>query len=479
MNKLLKNASYYSIGEIAPRIISFLLLPVYTRYLTPAEYGIQSYTNTIISFLFVLGTLALNSFALRFYFVWNEDKDRRRLMGSVVTAIAGMNIFILVLACILFPYLIDKFHVQVPWKPFFKLAIIANFFDSFSIVPLVIYRVRQEALTFVKMNLGKTLLLVALNLFFVVYLQIGLIGVYYATLCVNVFYFFIYVRIIRKYAGLHIDFSIIKKGIRYSLPLIPGALAYLILSVSDRIILERNVSLSQIGIYNVAYTMSLALNIIIQSVYKAIEPEIFQRYGKTGYYDFLKRIQKCFFVLIYVMALCICLFSQEVFSFMTSENFHGGYKLVPLLIIGVVMTGQNVLYSSILSAEKKTKAVGGATIAGAISSILFNLILIPKWGVYAAAVSSGLSFTIMNILLFVKMNFPDKSMYKECITIIIIPIIAYILFYIFPAITWIVFLSKCMAITIYAFCIAKLLDINFIEIKNMFSLYKNNSDKFE
>lgn len=71
---------------------------------------------------------------------------------------------------------------------------------------------------------------------------------------------------------------------RFSLPLLPGALAYLILSVSDRIILERNVPMAEIGIYNVAFTMALALNIVIQSGYKAIEPEIFKRYGATDYF---------------------------------------------------------------------------------------------------------------------------------------------------------------------------------------------------
>lgn len=472
MNKLLKNTIYYSIGEICPRIISFILLPIYTHYLSPADYGILSYTNTIILFLFVLGTMSLNSFVLRYYFVWNNEKDRRRLIGSVVAAITVMNILILFLAYVSFPYLIDNFQIQIPWDPYFKLAIISNFLDSFSIIPLVVYRVRQDALNFVSISLGKSLLLVAFNLFFVVYLQIGLIGSYYAMLCTYIPYFFLYIYIIRKYAGLYFDFSIIKEGLKYSSPLIPGALAYLILSVSDRIILEQNVPLSQIGVYNVAFTISLALNIIIQSGYKAIEPEIFQRYGKTGYYNFIKNAQKRFFILIYAMALCICLFSQEIFFFMTSKNFHDGYKLVPLLIVGVVMTGQNVIYSGILSAEKRTKVVGGATFSGAICSILFNLILIPLWGIYAAALSSAISFTVMNTLLFAKMSFEGKSMYKESLSIIIIPVVAYILFYIFPEITWISILIKCGALIVYTFGIIMFFGFDLVDIKNIF--YINN-----
>ena len=196
MNKLLKNTVYYSIGEVCPRIISFFLLPIYTHFLSPTDYGILSYTNTVMLFLVALGTLALNSFVLRYYFIWNSENDRRKLIGSVVSVILLMNLLILGLAFTFLPQLIEKYHVQVPWDPYFRLAVILNFLDSFSILPLVIYRVRQDALTFVKLNLGKTLLQVGFNLFFIVYLQIGLIGYYYSMLCTYIPYFCIYLYII-------------------------------------------------------------------------------------------------------------------------------------------------------------------------------------------------------------------------------------------------------------------------------------------
>lgn len=158
-------------------------------FLSPTDYGILSYTNTVMLFLVALGTLALNSFVLRYYFIWNSENDRRKLIGSVVSVILLMNLLILGLAFTFLPQLIEKYHVQVPWDPYFRLAVILNFLDSFSILPLVIYRVRQDALTFVKLNLGKTLLQVGFNLFFIVYLQIGLIGYYYSMLCTYIPYF--------------------------------------------------------------------------------------------------------------------------------------------------------------------------------------------------------------------------------------------------------------------------------------------------
>lgn len=475
MNNLLKNTIYYSVGEICPRIIAFFLLPIYTHFLTPADYGIMSYTNTVMLFFVVLGTLALNSFVLRYYFIWNNEGDRRRLIGSVVSVILLMNLLILGLAFTFLPQLIEKYHIQVPWDPYFRLAVILNFLDSFSILPLVIYRVRQDALTFVKLNLGKTLLQVGFNLFFIVYLQIGLIGYYYSMLCTYIPYFCIYLYIIKKYATFSFDFAIIKEGLRFSLPLLPGALAYLILSVSDRIILERNVSMAEIGIYNVAFTMALALNIVIQSGYKAIEPEIFKRYGAADYFSFIKKLQSIFFIAIYVVGLGICLFSQEVFYFMTGPNFHSGYKLVPLLIVGVVMSGQNVIYSGILSAEKRTKVIGFVTIIGGLFSILFNVLLIPLGGIYAAAISSAVSFTIMNTLLFGAMHFEGKSIYREFICVFVIPILAYIFFYVFSEISLIGFLAKLLFVLFYIICCLKLFNFEMKNVRAMIMLIMHKS----
>lgn len=233
------------------------------------------------------------------------------------------------------------------------------------------------------------------------------------------------------YTKINFNFNQIKKGLLFSLPLLPGALAFLFLSFSDRVILERSVSMAEIGVYNVAFILASALNIVIQSGYKAIEPEIFKKFGTDGFYDFVNKSKSVFLFLVYAGAMFIALFSQEVFWFMTSESFHKGYLLVPIILIGVVMTGQNVIFGGILIAEKKTKVIGVATIIGAIVSILFNITLIPHFGVYAAAFSSSVSFAIMNYLLFYKMSFKGKNLKNEILALLLFVLINAICFYIF------------------------------------------------
>ena len=464
-SKLLKNTILYSIGEILPRAISFILLPVYTQYLSPADYGISSYTHTIIIFLYVLGAFALNSYVLRFFFIHTEDSERRTLIGTAHITIIGLNIIILALAFMVMPSIIEHNSIQVPWNPYFRLAFIINFLDCMSIIPMVIYRVRQEAIRFVALGVSRTILTVLLTLFLVVYLKRGLLGTFQAQLYVLIPYSIIYFFIIQHYGRWRINWSYVKEGLAFCAPLIPGAICYQMLSVSDRVILERNVGLDQLGIYNVACQMALALNIVIQSGYRAIEPELFRRYGKEGFFDFIKKIQGVFFGAIYIGALALCLFSQEIFYVMTSEAFHEGYRLVPALMVGVIMTGQNVIYSGILQGEKRTKVIGLATIIGAIVSVAANIVFIPIYGVYAAAGASALSLLTMNIILFMKMTYPGKTMYREIMLVLLAPILSYTIFYLLGSISIIGIVIKTVTLVFYTILTIKVLNMNLLHIK--------------
>ena len=252
MNKLFKNTAIYAVGEILPKIVSFLLLPVFTRYLTTSEYGILSYTSSFMLLLTVISILSLNSYALRYYFERKDEGERRLLLGTVYMVIGLMNLILIALGWLFLPLIIDNYHIQVPWDPYFKLALINNFLASFSTIPLVIYRVRQDSAKYVMLSFSFSMLTFFFNVIFVVFLKQGIIGYYHSTLLVSIPYFFIYAYIIRKYSCFKISRDYVKEGLRFSLPLLPGAIAYFFLNMVDRIILERNVPLPDLGIYNIS-----------------------------------------------------------------------------------------------------------------------------------------------------------------------------------------------------------------------------------
>jgi len=427
---LLRQTLLYSAGEIIPKLIGFILLPVYTAYLSPTDYGIIGYTSSFTMVLYVLSALSLNSFVIRNYFELKTEVERQKMIGNIFVFIGILNLLILILAYLVLPIFISHFSIKIPWNPYFKLALIINFLDVFSIIPLVMYRVKQQANYFVLLSLTRVLFQLGLTFYFVVIRKDGLIGNYLGQLFPLLIYFIVYWVVMIKRVNINIDLRQIRVALKFSLPLLPGTLAYLALSFADRVILERYVDVSLIGIYNVAYMLSLSLNIVIQSGYKAIEPEIFKRYDRPDFAEFIRNIKSLFLFVVYCGAMFISLYAQEIFKLMASPKFYEGYRLVPIIMVGIIMTGQNVIFGGILTAEKSTKVIGLSTIVGATVNILFNLLFVKSLGVYAAALSVAISFATMNYLLYYRMRFKQKTIKDEILAILLFIFVISILFYI-------------------------------------------------
>ncbi|SUJ13095.1 Polysaccharide biosynthesis protein [Sphingobacterium spiritivorum] len=466
-NKLFSDTILYALGEVFPRIISLLLLPLFTAYLTPADYGILSYTSAFVMFLYVFSTLSLNSYVLRFYFEYETEIERKRLIGNVFVFVGLFNLLLLGIFYFILPIVISFFSIQVPWNPYFRLAIITNFLEVFTIIPMVIFRVRQQAVYFVMLSITRVVLQFALVYYFVVIKSIGLLGSYYGQLIPLCIYFFVSWGIILKNAIINVNMKQIKEGLKFSLPLLPGAVAYLIMSLSDRIILERHVSLSIIGVYNVAVTFSQSLNIAVQSGYRALEPEIFKRFNQIGFSNFVKKSSDIFLTVVYILAIGLAIFSHDVFYLLTSKNFHSGSELVPYIVIGILFAAHNVIFSSLLSAEKDTKSIGLSTLVGGVISLSVNFILVPRIGVYASIIASAIAFLVMNCMLFAKIR-TRYSIFSSAKCMFIYAIVICIMAIWNPPVSFETFSIKLLLLAVGAFAVCTVTNIkmgNFFERK--------------
>ncbi len=277
------SAALYTVGEMIPRVLSFLLLPVLTKYLTPSDYGISGYITTVLSFLLVLTSLSVNTYALRSYYKLKTKPEKEELLGNLFIFLCGWAFLMLVIEILIIPVLLSALNIQIPFYPYFLIALVINFFDIVAIIPLISYRVHEDAKKFVLLSVGRTILQYILILFFVAYLKQGLYGSFMGRLLGCIPFVFVYFFIIKKKGRFVFKVNEIKQALRFSLPLLPGALSYLIISMLDRIILERYVSLNALGLYSVASTLSLTLNIVIQGIYRSFEQKIFREHNHEGY----------------------------------------------------------------------------------------------------------------------------------------------------------------------------------------------------
>ncbi len=398
-NLLFKNTIIFTIGEVIPKLLSFILLPIYMQYFTPSDYGIIGYTSSVFSILPIITTLGLASYVLRYYFDEENEVSKKKLVGNIFSIISLVNIIFFILGFLYIPQLLIFFNNKIEWNPYFKYSFITFFLDIFTIIPLILFRVKQDAKRFVIFNITKVLLQYILIIFFVFYKKLGLFGFYLGNLLALIPFFLISLYLMFKFTILNLNFKKIKEGLIFSLPLLPGSLAFLLLNSGDKFFLEQYVTLNNLGIYNLSSTIALSLNILISSIYKAVEPEFFIRFSQNNFIFFVNRFKKILLFFIYSSAILLALFTKDVVK-LISDNYTSVYLYVPLILISVLMSGSNIIYGGILSAEKNTKSISKAVIFGTLISLTFNYLLIPKFGLYGAAISSSIAFIAMNIILF-------------------------------------------------------------------------------
>lgn len=393
--RLVINSIYYTIGEILPRIMGFFLLPLVTHYLTTAQYGIFSYTNTVMAFLFALSTMSLNTFLLRDYYKEDTEEGRRKIIGNIFLLMLLTNAVATGLELLLIPGALSLLKTGIPFHPYFLLAIVNNFMEGITVIPLVIYRIQQNARMFVLLSGSRIFLQLTLTALLLSQWHYGLNGVYLGRTFVGIPYSLLFIWIVYRNALFRPDAQQMRKALRFSLPLLPGVLSYLFIATFDRMVLEKHVGLSSLGLYSTAATLALALNFIITGLYRAFEQKLFENHARPGYDTLMDELYRYFLAILLGGGFLVSLFSREIFQFFTSADFRPAYKLVPFLVIPVILNGLITFLTVLVIAEHRQTLVTKGMSWSMLVSIPATLGFIQLWGVYGAIVSSGLSFGIV------------------------------------------------------------------------------------
>jgi O-antigen/teichoic acid export membrane protein len=389
--KLVIDSAYYTVGEILPRVFGFLLLPLTTRFLTPAEYGISSYTNTVMLFSLAISTLSLHTFLLRNYYKEDGVENQRKIIGNIFLLTLMTNGLLSGLELLIFPRALERLKIGVPFHPFFLLAILINFLDSFSIVPLIIFRIQRKARTFVLVNGAKVAAQFAATYLLLVAHQ-GLTGVYLARLFVSLPFAVLFVIVVWRHAIFLPNRAQMRKALRFSLPLLPGVLSYLFISTFDRVVLEKNLGLTSLGLYSTAATLSLALNIIVQGLYRSFEQRIFEKHGTEGYLPMVDTLYRYYLTCLITGGFLLSLFSRELFVFFTSSRFVEAYTLVPLLVVPVLLSGFTTFFSTLLVADHRQIIITRSMVLSLVVTVPSTLLFVRWMGVYGVILASALAF---------------------------------------------------------------------------------------
>jgi len=237
-------------------------------------------------------------------------------------------------------------------------------------------------------------------------------------------------------------------------------LAYYITTISDRVLIDKYLNLSDLGIYSTAATLALILNIFSYGAYKAFEPFIFKSWGSNDFLVVFEKMRNAFIYVLLLGGFSLSLFSKEFFQIMSSVKFHEAYFYVPMIIIGVYAASIKMLYGTIVTAKGKTKVNSLISIIGAVISIVLNITLLPKFGLISAALVSSLALTTECLILiwYAKM---DVERLKPILSFLLVAVMIFIFLYIMNINNLVISILVKIGVLIFAIILlSKLLTVN-------------------
>ena len=344
----------YSGVNIINASVPFLLLPILTNYLIPEDYGILSMVQLlmILSFPFVM----MNSHGLLTMEYSNLSKEKYKVLVS--TAILIPLFGCVFLECIFFlfrQYIVEYFQI-----PNYLLYLIPVFL-LFQAIPLfvpIIFQAKKQPFNFGKFKVSLTILNVLLSLLFVMVLNYGWEGRLFGIVGSFVIFSIIGIKVLFRVDvfSFSFDFESLKKILNFGLPLLPHAIAGILLASSSKFFLANMISNEAVGIYTVAFQVATAVLLIMTSVNQAWAPNLYESLNSNPTEIIKSGIVKQTYMLMLFMlgiTLLFILFVPFVFKLFIHESYHSGVLLSRIISVGFLMNGLYFLVTNYILFTKK------------------------------------------------------------------------------------------------------------------------------
>lgn len=412
--KVLENSFFYTFSSLLVRAIGFFLLPVYTLFLTPTDYGI---TNLVTGFngvaTFVVA-FSLYQAVMRFYADYKNDKERlKRFYGTVVVFVFLSSVVFLFLGIVLNRFLISWFFDGISFFPVVLIALVTLCFSTLHALHQSMLQGMQKGKKLTIINLTVFLFQVGLNLIFIGIIKLGAVGVLLAVLIVNIGYFFFMITDLKKndLLALCLDIGILREALRYSVPIMPHDLSTQIASFASRVLINKGGSLASVGLYSVASQFGGIVDLVQVSVNRAFAPwlfEVMNRRDEQSKAEVLE-LSKLLLVMYSLLYLIMGLFSQEVVLVMTNERYAKAWTVIPIIVIAYSVKSIYYFYVNILMYHKEaSRKVFISTVTGSSLHILLAAILVPLFGMYGAALTFLIAkITVVSIVVFLSRRYND------------------------------------------------------------------------
>lgn len=384
--RMLKHSSIYAFGNLSRQLVGFVMLPVYTRYLSPADYGVVGLLIFMVTLIELVFGARLFQAVPKYYYEQKTKRDGNKVVSTaliITSAISVAAVIGVVAARDPISQLIFGTADHGLLVGIFSVLILTQALENYG---LGYVRIQQRPWLFVGASTFKLLMQLGLNILLVVVMKKGVLGIALASaISAMAFGTFMTIYVI-WYTGIGFCRAMARRLIIFSWPLWISGLAALYIGSSNRYYLRIFGSLDDVGLFELAAKFGAMIAILVWTPFSLYWQTVrFDLYSQPNPIPLYQSVYKFVSTLLMVAGLGVALFSAPVIRIMATEEFYIAAKAVPWLMLSAVFQCLVFFVNFSFLVKEKTGWISWITYVSAIASTAFYLLLIPQLGFVGAA----------------------------------------------------------------------------------------------
>ncbi len=396
LKRLLKDGAIYGLGALLARGVNVLLLPLYTRLLSPGDFGISEVITTLILLLGLIPPLEISQGVTRFFPNAKTDGEKTLYASTSVLYVAAVCL-IFVLVCIPFANQLTRHFLESDDGILMVLALLTFLFSAIYNLASQLLRCQFLALKFSIVNVVFSLVSILASVFAVAVLQIGIRGVLVGNLAGYVSGVGLALFFARQNLDWKFNMQKLWEMLAFSAPLVPSALGYFATLYINRIMLKFMLTIIDVGLYNVAFRVVSPINLIVATFLSSVTPLVYEKYETENMPFEIARVFRIFFGAGLTLMIGLSIFSREILFLLTTEKYFDAASIVPILTLSALLSGIYGFNYGLYIA-KKTGLIALINILSGAINVGLNFILIPAMGLLGAAWATCLSILVNTVV---------------------------------------------------------------------------------
>ena len=389
VKKLASNLGMFAIGNLGSKLISFILIPIFTRYMSAEQFGHVDLITTTVNMLLPIVALSIADAVFRF--VMDQGADTKTIFSTSVSfTLCAIMVTIIALPIML------MFHVQYAayLLVYLALGLLQTLFQNF-------VRGIGYVRIFAMNGLFSSIVLALIGMIEIVALRQGVVGYLDALIIsalLSVFFMFFSARLWRFYSFSTNNIYLLRRMLVYSVPLIPNAFLWFFTNDASRFFVVGFLGLAANGLYAVATKIPTIINVFYNIFAQAWQISAVEEYESEQREEFFSSVFNANVGVSVILIGGIIIFIRPLMAVYAGASYFEAWKIVPMLLIASFFSNLSSFLGTIYLASKRTTGVMKTTIYGMLANVIFNFTLIPLLGLQGAGIGAALGFAFVTFV---------------------------------------------------------------------------------